>query len=370
MAAAAAAIAPPATASTARPAPSQYVADEAPLVATLAADEAFKGLTAREAAYARAVADACWAGFPICWLQSSPEAPALFVLMQLVFHRGVDALRSAASAAGVSAEEFSRFLAYSATVIDNAGPYRSFGDTKIVPPCAPATITAIAAAADAANGASGDKLPSASTLWSRICEAVYATEASVLTLGLAPEGVTSYYSRGFTAGDAEAVNKCAESLGLTQLYNSRAFKVGDRHYEIRLASAAGRDAGGADAMALGRHTFDGATVDIVQGDHAPWMRRIVAALEAALPHAANETQAAMLREYIRSFTTGDLYAHIEGSRHWVKDVSPAVESYIGFIESYRDPCGVRGEWEGFVAVVNRATSAKFGALVSVDAGVR
>ena len=58
------------------------------------------------------------------------------------------------------------------------------------------------------------------------------------------------------------------------------------------------------------------------------LENVVKNLELASKEAANENQRNMLNDYMKSFSTGSLDAHKDGSRHWVKDKGPAVESCV------------------------------------------
>merc|ERR1719433_1787160 len=93
------------------------------------------------------------------------------------------------------------------------------------------------------------------------------------------------------------------------------------------------------------------------------MAGVVSNLKLAEKYCANDNESQMMREYVKSFSGGSIEDHKNASRFWVKNKGPVVETYIGFIESYQDPFGVRGEWEGFCAVVDKETSAKFQRLV-------
>jgi len=344
---------------------SNYMIPNSVPICKLECGVAFNGLSEREKKYAHHLSRACTDGALVCLLQTSPESPAIFMLLQAIFHHedNLDELKSLLNERhNISSEDFQAFLTYAAGFYSNMGNYKSFGDTKILPAIPHNKLETIVMASKAF--ANSEEL--ISSLWKSCGEQIYSLGKRVKELGLGEKGLSTYYSSNITQEDIALVQECMDANKLSP-YNTRLFKLADNKYELRLASVeTGAYNEGIDdptLACLGVNQHKSCEVNITRGDYCHLMKRVVDSLSKAKEFAANENEEKMLEHYVKSFQTGSINAHKDGSRSWVKDKGPIVETYIGFIESYRDPFGVRGEFEGFVAMVNKDMSAKFGKLV-------
>ena len=104
-------------------------------------------------------------------------------------------------------------------------------------------------------------------------------------------------------------------------------------------------------------------VHVVHGDHTQQLQNICESLEKAQQYAENSLQKSILSQYIKSFRTGDMEAYRESQKQWVQGKDTSIESIFGFVEPYRDPSGVRAEFEGLVATVDTEGTSKLAALV-------
>uniref|UniRef100_A0A8C7Z5K0 Dipeptidyl peptidase 3 n=1 Tax=Oryzias sinensis TaxID=183150 RepID=A0A8C7Z5K0_9TELE len=315
---------------------SQYYLPNDIGISALDCREAFRLLSPQEKMYAHYLSRASWYGGLVVLLQTSPESANIFVLLQRIFRKETpEELEKVAATVGLSSEEYKAFLVYAAGLYANMGNYKSFGDTKFVPNLPKDKLEALVRASQAFQ----EKPVEMEALWNNSSTLIFSLEDRQKQLGLGDKGITTYFSGNCTLEDAELAQRFLDSKKLSA-YNTRLFKRSDGGkvcYEVRLASAVQK------VLPLFFFVFFS---DSLQA------------------YAANENQQKMLEQYRHSFNFGSVESHKEGSRFWIKDKGPIVESYIGFIESYRDPFGSRGEFEGFVAVVNKAMSERFTKLVS------
>ncbi len=86
------------------------------------------------------------------------------------------------------------------------------------------------------------------------------------------------------------------------------------------------------------------------------IRRIVENLNKAAEYAESPAQKAVIGKLVEFYTTGDLRAFDDYSILWVEDTASKVDFINGFIESYGDPLGMTGAWEGMVNFKNEKAS--------------
>ncbi|GIY76889.1 dipeptidyl peptidase 3 [Caerostris extrusa] len=321
-------------------------------------------LTEKEKLYAHYLSKACWYGGLIVLLQTSLESPLIYTLLHKLFRlQSVNELKEVAlNECNFTEDEFTSFLVYASGIFSNMGNYKGMGDSKFVPNVPEDKFKKFIHSSKFFK----EDPDHVERLLAGCLESIYSLQDDLCRLGFPKTGITTYFSKNVTKDDDEIVKNFMKEKGI-EAWNTRLFKTSDETgrncYEIRFASILEK-ADEEDKNILCEHSMNGHDFIISRGDYSKLLGLVNRYLSLAKEYAANENEVQMIENYMHSFRTGSLNAHKEGSRYWIKDKGPVIESYIGFIENYRDPAGMRAEFEGFVAMVNKKMSAKFTDLVN------
>ncbi|GFT41757.1 dipeptidyl peptidase 3 [Nephila pilipes] len=326
-------------------------------------EDSFSLLSEKEKLYAHYLSKASWMGSLIICLQTSAESPLIFsMLLKIFLTQPVEYLEETAlDVCNFTEDEVLAFLLYVSGIFSSFGNYRGFGDTKFIPDLEKEKFVQLLRASKY-----GELFPQEMECFlSRCLESIYSLDDKKRQLGFPHTGTTTYLSKNFTPEDNDIVTDFLKKKNI-EVFNSRLFKTiddtGKSCYEIRLASILNAD-DEEEREFLISESINSHKFIVTRGDYGELLKLVNGYLLLAKDYAENENEVQMIEKYIESFRTGSLAAHKDGSRFWVKDRAPTIESYLGFIETYKDPAGMRGEFEGFVAMVNKPKSAKFSELV-------
>ncbi|OCT52074.1 putative dipeptidyl peptidase 3 [Cladophialophora carrionii] len=342
---------------------SHYLADNPPTVVRLEIAPHFAALSSKEKRYAHHLSRASFHGTRVTLAQVSPESPVIYDLI-LALHRACGGDYSKLSAdTSVSSSDIALWLEYAAQFLGNTGNYKGFGDSKFIPRISPEQLKKLSGVNEETR-----KLHEQAT---KTGGGIYETkDVALMHLGYPEAGhMTNYYpgSPTITKEEISIVGDVLEEKKLL-IENTRLRKLDSGDFELLIASgisnppASERDLGDVTSIDL-TGPLAGKKLHLVYGDYQEEMAKIALEFKKARKEAANEIEEKMMDEYAKTFSTGSIQAFVESQRYWIKDKKPMVETDIGFVETYRDPHGVRGEWEGFVAMVNQERTRAFGKLV-------
>ena len=292
--------------------------------------------------------------------QVSPESVPIYDLI-VALHKACDGnYADLAKKTGVEVEKVKWWSEYAAMFLGNCGNYKGFGDSKFIPRIEEDDLEKLCGVNEQCTGIFEKATKTGG--------GIYETkDPRGMHLGYPEQGhMSAYYpnSESITKQEIEMVSEALAEKGLL-VENTRLRKDGKGEFSLLIASAE-TDPKKDDRDLSGTEVIDmkgGAKLTLVFGDYRQSMQAITKEIRLAEKEALNKTESKMMAEYAKSFGSGSIEAFKESQRWWIKDQKPFVETDLGFVETYRDPHGVRGEWEGFVAMVNLERTKAFGKLV-------
>lgn len=313
--------------------------------------ESFEQLTEEEKNYTYYLSQACWAGAPIVLFQISYESPALFIIFQNFFSsfkpfREIKKQILQKSNGNITDIEYKQFIRYAAKFYANFGNYSSYGKIKFIPELPIEKFEDILFMSP--------NFSEISFTWKCIRDIIYDDRPQFRTINLEEKGgKNSYYLRGITEQQIETIDKILHDKNINPL-NTRLLMISTNKFAVLVGSIEEKNI----------ELSENPDVVLSYGEFGAFLKRVNENLEEAKSFASNEIEKKMIDCYIESFKTGSIDKHKESQREWIKDKLPVIEMNMGWIETYIDPMGVRGYYEGWVALTDKWKSKKYATLVS------
>lgn len=297
----------------------------------------FDALEPREKLYAHYLARAAWHGSRIILRQVSLESTEIFDFIMNLHHACGGQWGTVPTRCNITSQELDSFLEYAAVFLCNLGNFYGEGDQKFIPDLTVEALQEIASIS-----------PETKTGVEKIIGPLFAIPP--FSLGYPSKNAQSSYYPGTELISQQEVTEVSEAMEKHSIQpeNTRLRKLtkdGKTIYHLLQASVE-KDVSSNELPQLSEDIF------LVRGDHSEELSKICSALTKAKEYASNTKQTEFLTHYIEYFRTGNLDAFWKSQEVWVTDVSARVENLIGFIEPYRDPAGIRSEWEAMIGIAD------------------
>lgn len=194
--------------------------------------QSWKYLSEKEKNYAYYMSKASWAGALVTLHQISYESPLIWCIFQAYFaDKNFDELEASAmqGVEGLTADDWSKFIAYVGGFYGNLSNYHSFGHMKFIPEVSPEKFWAILGSHPKAGQQDSLVQYVLTNFKSHVEQEVFAYDGPYKQINYPHEGgITAYFSRNMTPDDHSAVSEfllSAEAIakGL-DILNTRAFK--------------------------------------------------------------------------------------------------------------------------------------------------
>lgn len=284
-------------------------------------------LTLRQKEYAYHLGEAAKYGRDILWDQHcSYNLPIRKVLENILENYDGDR----------ECKDFSDFTVYAKRVFFSNGIHHHYAEDKIFPDCSREYFATLmkAVGIDAEEG-------------EMMLEVIYNPDifpqrkSNDASADIVLQSAVTFYD-GVTRDEAEkfyaALQKPDDKTPVSYGINSRLVKDEDgRIYE--------------DVYRIG-------------GLYSPALEKIVDELGKAAEVAESDLQKQYISTLIEYYRTGDLTLWDKYNVEWVQDTLCTVDFINGFIESYTDPLGRKGSWEGMVNIKDHDASLRTEVLSS------